>query len=597
MPAQLTCEQVSNCFIKSPPVINREICDRSPEYRRHWFDMVPQSNYAWGEGFEKTKYTFRGGHVPQDLKWVPVEEERDAGTNGANDPGHDPCDYDAHLVTYGLDAVNYGAFRTHTRTNKFCLDSMLHKFELQQQFRLMVEAFTRTTMGVFEKAHKLFYLLFSDIYVATGDPTTFINSRFQPTQLGELPNIAGLNVTSLSMDHLRWLYRHMMTDISRFALGFTDGAPDFGLSTSPETIDQLYDQSPEAFDVLKRQPDNELLSGFGFTYTREHFMMMADTDVTRLDETVPGSGVLQEVHREELQNAICGTLPFASEAWAWEAPFELSIIVLKPGSVVTANIPVPMTNFPGGADFSTRNYVGDFQFIRPPADCGNEKRNVGWWFNEYFVEPEPGCARGIAILHRRCLPTAFDLGNCEPCPTDPCPAPLPAKAGVVDVPGNDLRLDIDLTGAPGLPALPLPIGYVLSFELQNGDIETGTVTDNSGDPVHEFEFNVETSAFETTGSNPIVSCVDPALPACGVVCDCDDNVGDPEDIQVQFVDFVINLGVGGVINVDFGDASSVNATIKSIGNDPQVGPTYVLTFPAPRLCADNGGIVQVGTCP
>lgn len=594
----LNCDIIENCFIQAPLVINKEICNRSPSWKRHWWDMVPQGNYRWGEGHSKTKYTFRGGAVPQDLKWVPVEAERAPGTLGPGDLGHDPCDYRTHLVTYGLDAVNYGAFRTHTSTNRFCLDSLLHKHNFLEQWRMMVEAFANTTVGIYEKAHKLFYLMFCDIYVATPDPTTFTATKFMPTQLGQLPSIAGLEVTALSMDHLRWFYRHMMHDVPQYGISTTHGLPDYLLSTSPETIDVLYDQSPESFDVLKRHTTNMLLEGFGFEYTREHFAMAGDMDATRFNETFPGSGVLAEVFREVAMSGICGSLPFASEDYAWNSEFEISIVGLAPGSVVQANIPVPVGMMPGNADWSTRSYVGNYQFVRPPADCGNEKRNVGWWFNEFFVEPEPGCARGKAIIHRRCIPTRFDLGDCDPCPVAPCPEVLPCQPAVLVVGGQPTQLTIDLDQAiPAIIPGPLPLGYLISFTLQNGDVEAAVVVAFGADPVHTFAFNVDATQFAFAGTNCIVASTDPGLPTCGTVCACDDTVGTADQLQVEFTEGVIWLGAGGVPTVTFVDTTTTTATIISVGFNPNIGPTYLLDFGGARLCTDNGGIATVGTCP
>ncbi len=64
MSIQLTCEEVSNCFIDQVPFINEEICDRSPKYKNPWFSLVPKGNFDFSRGYDRSKFPFRSSGVP-----------------------------------------------------------------------------------------------------------------------------------------------------------------------------------------------------------------------------------------------------------------------------------------------------------------------------------------------------------------------------------------------------------------------------------------------------------------------------------------------------------------------------------------------------
>ena len=120
-------------------------------------------------------------------------------------------------------------------------------------------------------------------------------------------------------------------------------------------------------------------------------------------------------------------------------------------------------------------------------------------------------------------------------------------------------------------------------------MEAGTVIDQAGDPIHRFVFNVDATEFASAGSNPIVSSVIPALPLCGIVCQCDLVPGATDELYLQFEDGAINLGVGATVIATFGDATTdAAATIEELlpatplGFQFSNGPVYRILFAADR---------------
>ena len=103
-PVNLCTEEINRMFIDALEFVNPVIEDVSKKTKNAFRDLIPRGTFPVGEGLVQKTYRFHGGigDMAGLTTWSKVEKGRAPGTNGPDDPGYDPCKYDAYMVKHGF---------------------------------------------------------------------------------------------------------------------------------------------------------------------------------------------------------------------------------------------------------------------------------------------------------------------------------------------------------------------------------------------------------------------------------------------------------------------------------------------------------------
>ena len=115
---QLSTEQINRAFLNAVEFLDPVIRDASLNVPRIWVNLLPRATMELGKGLVRTKTRFYADIVDQSglTNWKQIQKGRAPGTLGVDDPGYDACSYEADMISYAFEQVNWTGYQTSKRT-------------------------------------------------------------------------------------------------------------------------------------------------------------------------------------------------------------------------------------------------------------------------------------------------------------------------------------------------------------------------------------------------------------------------------------------------------------------------------------------------
>lgn len=382
-------EMLNHRFILGQQTINDIITNRSRRRPSLWFSMFPKGTFKYGEGYTKKRWRFHGGMGLQDgsASWQPMMPMRAPGTNGPDDPGHDPCRYESPVIGHGFDSVEYSILQTTRRTYDTCLTDMLFIWQWEQQFKLITGMLADVTLDEWENFAR-------DVYMTTGQGYFAIaNSR----GLGMAPytNSFGTNVIAapagglgtigfLNMALLNRVYQMLYREAREGMIG--GQSPDkFIYMLSQEEVLDLRKRETAARSAYANMTLSEIqVEGYGKVQGMGNYGFFEDPAIRRYKPSPDGTQLIR-VYPWESQATTIGDMFNLSMDYI-NAPFEEQAFMLK--GAIKLNMPPPNPTKVGTATFGASDNWGRFRWKNITDRCENPDNEKGFYFAKLRAAPE-----------------------------------------------------------------------------------------------------------------------------------------------------------------------------------------------------------------
>lgn len=498
-------EEINTAFLQAVPFINQIIANKTRLYKAIYRDLIPRGVFEYGQGYTKYNETFCGGLAIQDAgaSWAQMAPYRAPGTNGPEDPGHDPCKYQGEVISYGFEQKQYTVYEANRRTLDICLTDIMFDWQFEKQLALIYQSLSNVTLGEWEQITREIYLSFCNKFWAqenvTGttwglEPLTM--AMFSSTiaiPLGGLGTVGRLNQSILDRCY-QWLSRQAPEG----ALSNDGGMPIFGLITSMETSTEVITQ--DQAEVIANLFGNPglLIEGYGKVKQYKGFAHILAPDTPRFKVNATGTA-LERVWPYSATATFIGNAINVNQDYI-RAPFEMSVIFLK--KVYTALVPpANPARLAGGYTFDPVNNFGEFDWMNIQERCENPRREKGFFAARMRIAPEPdiNSTDAVAILHRRC--DLLDIVECGSCSADTdihvvsC-----AKFTATEADNVAVKYIVELE-----ECLPCQIGERITVTFNDASTACATIADDWGSPFYVIIFDAATAAGWCLGASGITT--------------------------------------------------------------------------------------------
>lgn len=499
-----TCtEDLHRNFLDALEFLNPVIENLTPEIMNPFRTLIPTGTFALGEGLVKESKRFHGGvgDLAGLTTWSQVQKGRAPGTLGQDDPGYDPCKYDAYMIRHGYDTVGYTIYQTARRSQDICVNDIKWNWEFSQQIALMFSYLANVTLNVKENFNQEQYITFCQKVVWTNEAEG-VAFTYDPMTSTELKIKTGTQISTLSAKHFRYWYEKMLMGARSGALGVSGDMPVFPFVMNPlDFEDMLANDSTIREDFRYAEPQ-ALVEGYGNIkrWRGTGFMNHPTQPRFRLNRIEGDDMIFERVTPMiEVAAGLQGTKWIDNPEYI-KAEYALGMYFLK--DVFTTLIPLAGPPSPGGGtSFETMpSWGGDWKWLVFKDRCENPLGEKGFYFSRFQMAPKPGkyYDKPVAVFYKRCPQVCLKV--CEPC-VDAAAGARTVVADSVEAVFNDgeegaatytrvlLTLNAPLSGRAAPDAVTVTNGA--------GDV-TAYISKDANAPTYELTFT-SAAAWVDTG--------------------------------------------------------------------------------------------------
>lgn len=489
-------EQINSAFIEAPEALNPIIANKSLSYTAVYRNLIERGTFEYGKGYTQYSQTFHGGSAIQDAgaSWSAMQAYRAPGTNGAGDPGYDPCKYQSEVIGYGFTKKSYTVYEAHRRTLDICLTDILFDWQYEQQLTAIYESLSNVTLGEWEQIERELYLYFCTKYFVQASATGLGLENFTMGMFADHVDIpvTGLgDIGRLNQSVLNRIYSYLSRQAADAALAGNAGTPIFGLVTSMETSDEVikldmdvagaFGGSVIANYNFPNVPNS--VPGYGTPKVYKGYSHLFDPAAPRFKVNAVGDELERVWPFEETPTTIGSALNIAEEYIL--APFEISVILIK--NVYKALVPPPNpTSLAGGYKFDPADNFGEFEWMNFRDRCDNPKGEKGYFDARFRIAPEPllHSTDAICLLHRRC--NELDIEPCGTCwvsGTDAIAVSACAQFDTTKAAADATEYLVTLASC-----LPCDIGQNVTVTFTGGSTLCAVIADDFAAPTYKIVF-------------------------------------------------------------------------------------------------------------
>lgn len=491
-PVSLCTEEINRMFVDALEFVNPVIEDVSKKTKNAFRDLIPRGTFPVGEGLVQKTYRFHGGigDMAGLTTWSQVQKGRAPGTNGQDDPGYDPCKYDAYMVKHGFDVKDFNVYQTARRTEDICINDIKWNWQFRQQIQLIFSYLANITLNVKENFDQEKYIEMAK-KIVWSDTADGVEFEYDPFASTELTVPLGTQISTLSERHFRYWYEMLMLDAESGALGFSGDMPVFPFIVHPLDFDDMLRNDSIIREDFRHAQPNVLIQNYGSIkeWRGTGFMNTKTPPRFRLKEIDGGNMVFERVEPYVEQAAASMGTEVALNPEYIKAEYAMGIYFLK--DVFQHLVPPAGPSSPGGGtQFGDQpSWGGEWKWLNFPDRCENPLSEKGFYFSRFQVAAKPlaNYDKGIAVFYKRCPQVCLKV--CSPCTT--------AVAGErTVVPGTVVAVDPEATGSYTRVVLELnapldgkfaPDAVTVTFD--DTTTETAYISKDANAPTYELTFS------------------------------------------------------------------------------------------------------------
>jgi len=403
--------------------------------RPTWFNaMIPRTNAELGKGYTRKKWRSHADMVEQSgmLNWRKVVRGRAAGTGYTNDagvvippeqdPGFDPCQYAAEMVTYNFEGVNFYAWESFLRTMDICVNEVVMDWEFTQQIQSIFEHLPDFTLQRWDNMCLEYYMWLSsthgNMYVLGGGSPFRYTGTYDPTQSTDITITNGPDaVSALALKPFRILRNKLEHECPESSAGMQDGAHMWPLMIDGDDFETWMDTHPDEREDIRYAKPDVTINGFGSLSQYRKWLLNHYPNMPRYNMKSKTATVLtlERVEPYDDEAVYIGNKKIYSTEYE-EAEYGVAIVFLK--DVFRLQIPPTITTAGGGTQFNASpSLAGEFKWVNYPT-ATNELQEKGKFVARFrsFMEPLKWYDKAITVIYRRCPAVVPEI--CEPCGTD-----------------------------------------------------------------------------------------------------------------------------------------------------------------------------------
>jgi hypothetical protein len=417
-PISLCTEDLNRMFLDATEFLNPVIEDATKQTRNPYRDLISMGAFTVGEGLVKDQKRFHGGmgDLAGLTTWEQVQKGRAAGTNGQDDPGFDPCKYNAYMVRYGFDTVGYTIYQTARRTQDICINDIKWNWQFSQQIALIFGHLAEITLNIKENFNQEMYLNFCTKVVWT-EQADGVEFTYNPMTSTELTVPVGTNISTLSARHFRYWYEMMALDAGAGALAVSGDQPVFPFIIHPGDFDDMLENDSTIRDDFRYADPQALIANYGSIkqWRGTGFMTHRTAPRFRIKEIADGNLVFERVLPYIEVNADLQGTKWVKNPEYVRAEYAIGVYFMK--DVFTHLVPPAGPASPGGGtSFGTApGWGGDWKWLVFPDRCENPLGEKGFYFSRFQSAAKPGkyYDKPVAVFYKRCPGVCLKV--CTPC--------------------------------------------------------------------------------------------------------------------------------------------------------------------------------------
>jgi hypothetical protein len=425
--------------------------------RPTWFNaMIPRTTAELGKGYSRKKWRAHADMVEQSggMNWRKVVRGRAAGTGYTkddgtvvapqDDPGFDPCQYTADMVSYNFEDVDFVAWESFLRTSDICVNQVVMDWEFMQQIDSIFQHLPDFTLQRWDNICLEYYMYSASVnggmYVLGGGSPFQYTATYTPMGDTGSSDITITNgpaqVSALTLRALRQMRNKLVAECPSSAQSRDGLDPMWPLMISGDDIEDYFDKnSNEREDLRYAQPD-VLIKGWGSLASYRKWILLHYPNLPRYAMKSKTATVLtlERVDPYDNEAIYIGNRKIYSEAYE-DAEYAMALVFLK--DVFRLAIPPTVSTVGGGTQFnSSPSLAGEFKWINYPS-ATNELEEKGKFVARFraFFEPMKWFDKAICFIYRRC--PATPLVVCEPCSTDVGTGAIDIVAGSATLPDGE----------------------------------------------------------------------------------------------------------------------------------------------------------------
>ncbi len=489
-PISLCTEDLHRAFLDALEFLNPVIEDATKKTMNPFRNLIPTGTFALGEGLVKEQRRFHGGmgDLAGLTTWNQVQKGRAPGTLGPDDPGYDPCKYNAYMIRHGYDTVGYTIYQTARRSQDICVNDIKWNWEFSQQLALMFSFLANVTLNVKENFNQEQYLTFCRKVVWT-DVADGVEFTYDPMTSTELTIPVGTNISTLSAKHFRYWYEMLNMEVQSGALGFSDDMPVYPFLINPMDFDDMLNNDSTIREDFRYANPTALVDGYGKIkqWRGTGFMNHMSQPRFRLNRIAGGNMVFERVLPYIEQAAGLQGTQWVKNPEYIKAEYALGMYFLK--DVFTTLVPPAGPPSPGGGtSFETMpGWGGDWKWLVFKDRCDNPLGEKGFYFSRFQMAPKPGknYDQPIAVFYKRCPQVCLKV--CAPC-VDAGTGAIAIVDGTVQAvteAGEETYTRVSLTLASALAA-NAPEAVTVTFV--DDTTATAYISKDANAPTYELTF-------------------------------------------------------------------------------------------------------------
>jgi hypothetical protein len=402
-----------------------------------WFNMmVPRGTAELGQGYERQKWRFHGDIVDQAgmTSWREVQRGRAAGTGytkydgtvvpPSQDPGLDPCSYDADIINYGFEPETYHAWERYLRSNNVCVNQVKFDWEFTQQMDQIFKSLAENTLQVWENAFQEYFMkLAADsgrMFVLGGGTPTKFTATYDPF-ISTTITCAAPPPTYSAFNWKPFPYFHNLLELQARSSSSTllNGRPAWPLIVDGDDWQDWLDSENSVREDLRYANPSVNLEGWGSSLAQYRGYPIVHRYLMPRYTLVPGANgaaTFVRVTPYDSASVYIGNKRVLSEDYL---NAEFGVAFIYPKDTFRALIPPTISTAGGGTRFDTQpSLAGEAYWINNKDNETNILGEKGYYFLRFqsFMEPLRWFDQPIVIIYKRC--TGKPARVCEPCGSD-----------------------------------------------------------------------------------------------------------------------------------------------------------------------------------
>lgn len=579
--APLAPAQVLEGFLQAPPLISKQLIDKSYQHPSWLRDAIQVEDWPLGAGTAMEQIIFRGSmpEIERDFsKWRKL-----ANNTGCNACSGPDCSYNwSSLGGTSFDRKTITLMDRDFRSASYCVKDIQTTLQFEEVFAKTVENLWKQ-ISFFKEVNINFNILtsLSKKLVVDGQ-----GPKPNPANPYAYRNIGTARLSRLNMRLCEFIYDFMTNSQDCVPIATVDGAPLFAMISSRQLISDMYREDPNLRqDARFSGSANDLLSKYNFQSTIRGMFIPATIQNPRRFNIVNG----EPIEAYPTVNGIpaeIGSYTGLNPAYLTATHEEVIFHGLNPVKLYTMSTTDTLgQNTSFGPEV---NYFNNFAWVNNPTEK-DPMRRVGYFMTSATIGIDGTNSEGMfAVLVERpsvasvasyypepeCVPEASVCTNVVPASTCPCPT-------ILSVVPNSAKANTYV--AEFAVAVEAGVGESILFGLQSGGYLTGTVTavDTTG---HFVEFTLPSNT-------PVTVCTQFSTVFCDNTLGCSSDV-----LALSCTDagysMVLKTPIRAttrdqVITGFCSDGSTVDLTIVSVNLSTN---TWVVTASADCAC---GGTISV----